>query len=229
MYCPLLIALPGIVTETEKSRIDDILRDLSSNGIKGIRIDYTEEEVLTDKTLCHINLRGAEEKIRRTLEENISHTSKIGLISNSTSAIPVTRYLLNPLRGVEIAAYVSISPLLGWEYFANPEQRKFFEQGNDIQIASRAGENRVIPNNMILELKQVDCLASLQGYKPNSMQVMTILGKKDTRASPESIRKYHSLLGGLPENLIELDTEHNVPNSGRYAIDFLKKALIQQS
>ena len=74
-------------------------------------------------------------------------------------------------------------------------------------------------------LTQIDELSQLEGFRNSGLEVLTILGLNDTTANPDSIRKYHSLLEGKKENLIELPTSHDVPNSNHYVLDFMIKHL----
>lgn len=231
---PLIIALPGIVTKNEPTRIDSILTTLSTERkIIGIKMNYVEKKSRKDDDIYTFDMqqteRDLEEVINMALAELKIDSRRIGLISNSISAFPATQYLIKHQNGsAKIRCYASISPLLGWNYFANKEIREHMEREKmDLAMNGHgAGERRsVIPKEMIPEMMKMDALADLEGYTQNGMAVMTILGTKDRKASPESIRRYHFALGGKEEDLVCLDADHDVPNSNHYVIEFMVKHL----
>jgi len=233
---PIVFALPGLVGAGEQTRMNNILEDLAKIGTTGILIYYAQTTRETEKTIkCRFNFDQVTEEITRTIEKELSslkaNRNRIGLISNSISAIPATKILANSNSGFNISVYSSISPLLGWKYFARPELRKLFEEGADIPISSpeekKAGIIRLIPRDLVSHLAGINLFEELDHleYKSNGAKVLTVMGKRDNSSSPDSIREYHKRIGGSPENLIELDAGHDVMGSDHYIIDFMARNL----
>ena len=122
-----IVALPGIVTEDEPTRINHILKKLTKYGIIGVRINYARKNKEGDCTEYSFSIEESQsylENIIRVLPNTGTDRNRIGIISNSTSAIPVTRFLMkNKAR-----CYASISPILGWNYFADRRTRERIEK-----------------------------------------------------------------------------------------------------
>lgn len=119
---------------------------------------------------------------------------------------------------------------MGWKYFANREIREYIEREKiDLAINGNGATNKkrsIVPKEMLPEMMKMDGLAELNSYQPKEMTVMTILGTKDKKADPASIRKYHFTLGGKESDLICLDTDHSVPNSNIHIVNFMAKHLL---
>jgi hypothetical protein len=231
---PLMVALPGLVSEDEPTRIDSVLEELRRNKIIGIRLNYVKKEDRGETIAYNFDMvetaQNIEKVIEIALKELNADQDRIGLISNSISAFPVTQYLIrNQLSGgkTRIKVYASISPLVGWNYFINKETREFIEKERiDIVInGNNSMKKKVIPKEIIPEMMRMDALKDLESYHPDEMEVMTVLGNRDRKASPDSMRRYHFILGGKEENLISLDTDHEVPNSNQYVTKFIIKNL----
>jgi hypothetical protein len=229
-FSSCVIAIPGIVAEDEPTRINLILEELSKNhGVMGIRLNYVEKEERDQVIVYKFNLDNVVEDmgnlIRRATLEFKVNPNRIGLLSNSISAIPATEYLANSRN--KLRCYASISPLLGWNYFTNPEIREYIgRERPDLELSCQEGRKRkVISKSMIPELMNRDALRDLEGYQKDGMKVLTIVGTRDKKSDPESMKRYHKTLGGKDEGLILLDEGHEVPNSNGYVVNFFSRHL----
>ena len=191
--------------------------------------------------MCSFNLDEVSERIGELIdhfrEEEKVDAEKIGLISNSISAIPSTKFLIDSMNSEnrKINSYASISPILGWDYFLPGNERlknKLVLEEGALSVKTlfdmKNGIERTLELETVKKLKETDCLKSLAEcrYENRGMNVMTIIGKNDYKASPDSMRKYHEILGGKLENKIEFESGHDVPNSNSYVIDFMAKNLL---
>ena len=150
---PFVIALPGIASPDEESRIDTILKELKREEIYGRRVEYVQKTATNEQDEYFFNFDETAENIQMEIEMSVrfrnANPEKIGIISNSTSAIPVTKFLRN-FPETKVKCYVSISPLLGWNYFLSPEQRNsFLTKGNGIPISPN-GKKVKAPHSKLL-------------------------------------------------------------------------------
>lgn len=232
---PCVLALPGIVAVDEPTRINSILEKLSKeNGILGMRLNYVEREEREEVDLYRFDLTATtqdiENAIKIALTEFNASSDRIGLVSNSISALPATDYIIKNRSladRLKLRCYVSISPLLGWNYFTNKEIRDYIERERpDLEISNgKEKKRKVIPKEMLPDFMHRDALDSLRGYKKDGMAVLTIVGVKDKKADPNSMKDYHRILGGKEKDLILLEAGHDVPNSNEFITRFLIEHL----
>ncbi len=224
---PAIIGMPGFVGTLEGGRIEKLFEEFAYNGVVCIGMMYDGIEHQGNKIVCKFNMdnyiKNMQEALEMTSRMPDVDTSRIGIISSSISgAVFASGLVNNRTSGITPKSYVSISPLLGWQYYKTPEFRTGAEQAikagikTDLVITSvydaERGIKRVIPLSCLDGVWNIDGLKELEKYPPNGMQVMTLVGCLDDTSSPESMRKYHERLGGAPKDLIEFEMEgHAIP------------------
>lgn len=248
---PVVIGLPGFVSPLGKGRTEENLELLSREGIAGISVKYTQieqrqgTEGITE-IVCNFNLNQYIAEVTSAFkiigEDPRLDGSRVGILASSIGAAIFTHFLAEHSEHQgQVRAYVSVSPMLGWDYYGGIDTRNALEaaitsgQMTEISIGNQTYDkdnkiNRYIPASDLNELKRVDALRVLDEIELNSaMRVLTIVGREDTVASNASIIAYHRKISGKnPESyLMEFNCGHEVPNatSQRQIVDFFTDAL----
>lgn len=233
---PLVIGMPGFISPVEGSRTEDILRDLSERGILGYSLRFKNIRSENDgkRVVCDFNLDNyvadLQEVVDMAMHDPRFDGKNLGVFASSISG-SVFAYFIANNPTTPITAHVSVSPLMGWRYFANPQTRQALSRMPYIPITTEMdrtnGIERIVPIENLPELERVDGLGALKEYNPHGMKVRTLFGNQDKVSDPESIREYHRRLGGRAEDLLEFPCGHAIPNeiSQNKITGFLEVAL----
>jgi len=214
-----IIGLPGFLHKDETSRIDHFLEELSkSNGIYGVRVNFPGIERVDKAITCNFNVGNYVKTLAETVNHvRESHTGNIAVIASSVSAGVLGHYIGE--NGNPFDMCVNISPLPGWQEFANPKVREaILKAGNGIPLTSerdkRFGITRDIPQEYVEEALKFNSLMALEKYDPTKrpMKVLTLAGTKDQVVGMPAMRKFHAALGGIEEGLWTYDFGHDIPH-----------------
>jgi len=233
---PAVLGMPGFVGTLKDGRVEQILQELTKKGIFGIGMMYDGIEKRGNKVTCNFNLEVYLQNMKEAFEILYNNpkvdNERVGIIASSISgAIFAYGIANNQTNGITPRAYVAISPLMGWEYFGNEEQRYLLKQARerkllkDFEITSiydaQRGIKRVLPVECTKEMEKIDGILELEKNPPKDLETLTLIGSLDERASPGSMERAHYVLGGKPENLLRFITGHALP------IDNIEKPIIK--
>jgi len=239
---PAVLGMPGFVGTLKKGRIEEILQELSKKGVFGLGMMYDGIEKRGAKVVCNFNLgrylQNMQEAFEIIYDNPKVDSERVGVITSSISgAIFAYGIANNRTNGIKPKTYVSISPLVGWEYFGNEEQRYLLKKARDEKLLdefeitsvydAKRGIKRVIPIECLKEIEKIDGIAELEKNPPKNLEVLTLIGNLDERVSPSSMERVHYLLGGKPENILRFITGHAIPieEIKKPAVNFLEKTL----
>jgi len=218
----LVVGFPGLRPLKEGTRVRQQLEYLRELGHHALLVDYAD---ITEKNCgnlleCRpdINAEDIRETAAHIAEDLHVIPSRTAIIASSMGAIPAARYLMSLKPQEQPGVFISTSPLPGWPQFLTPEARAPYEHGQrDLPVPTlediNLGRQRIIVKSSLLDLVRVDCLAELEKRKPINFQTMstlTIMGKHDKISSPEGMKRFHLALNGINENLIQLDSNHDL-------------------
>ena len=218
----LVIGFPGLRPLKEGTRVRQQLEYLRGLGHHALLVDYADITSKNDGNLLEcrpdINAEDIKERATHIAEDIHAIPSRTAIIASSMGAIPAARYLISLKPQEYPGVFISTSPLPGWPQFLTPEARKQFEHGQrDLPVPTaediKLKRQRVIVRNSLQELIRIDCLAELERIKPINFQTMstlTIMGKHDKVSSPKGMERFHLSLNGIHENLIQLDSDHDL-------------------
>lgn len=239
---PAVLGMPGFVGTLKDGRIEQLLKSLSRSGIFGLGMTYTGIEKKGKKVICNFNMKEYLEDVKEAFK--ILHddpridNERIGVITSSISGV-IFSHAIGTKYTNKIApiAYVAISPLMGWEYFGSPEQRQGLKKAieaktiEELEITSvydaRKGIKRVIPIESLKNIQKINGITELNEKKPQGLEILTLIGELDERASPNSMEIAHYTFGGKPENILKFPTGHTIPSKNIKGpiIEFLKQTL----
>lgn len=242
---PVVIGIPGLVDSTETTRIDHILSTLADNGIVGVKYYHSgirrEGNVITcpiDHELLLTDFGETLKAIKGFAPGLKIYRSHIGVLASSIGAGIFGEYFArhdNP-RG-QINAFASISPLPGWNQYADFEtRRRVLSSKGEIDITSKwdkeKGIQRVIPHKSLSDLTKLDSLHALELYRDilrthHYPETLTIAGSEDKIVSIDDSKEFHRLLGGKPKNFVQIEGSHELPEdkTNGLVVDFFVKSL----
>lgn len=193
------------------------------------------------------NIKAGLEYIHQHAREGHYDKYKVGVLTSSIGAGLFGKLFERyAIKHHEVIAHTAISPLPGWNQFVDARTREaILKSEKDFNISSehdkKNGLVRTIQQRSLKDLAKMDGLASLGRLNEKLRCVriygghtdivlpaqLTIMGKNDKTSDPEGMRKYHELMGGKPENLIEFESGHDVPEeeSNQRVIDFFVEQL----
>lgn len=237
---PLVIALPGLITEKEATQPDArmhiILEQLRKEGVLGLLHSWTEitQQENGKYETCDFNLRETAVSIPFIIKEMAQirglKDPLVGLITNSLSALIGNIVLANSWNhnyGLWPRSYASMAPITGWTGFLDEKSRDLLvKAGKGIVIGKFGGRPRLIPAEKVPSLVTLDYKEQLNGYDPTELNVMTLLGSMDKTSDPKKIIEYHGRLGGLDENLRIYGQEgHDINGAEKDIVPFMLKTL----
>jgi len=239
---PAILGMPGFVGTLKGGRIEQILQELSQRGILGLGMMYDGIEKNVNKVICNFNLKKYLKNMQKAFEILYNNpkidNERIGVIASSISgAIFAYGIVNNKTNGISPKAYAGISPLMGWPYFGTEEQRYLLKIAakrkaiDEFEITSvydaQRGIKRVIPIECIKEMEEIDGIAELEKIPLKNLEVLTLIGNLDERASPSSMERAHYALGGKPDGIRRYITGHALPigDIKEPVVEFFERAL----
>jgi len=229
-----MLGIPGLVHAQEDTRVDNLLKELNKSRINGARMTFSGIEYNEANIRCNFNLNQYINDISQAVDSASKENSSIGIITSSIGAGIFSYFISqNPIK---ISGLVSISPAVGWPYYGNQTIRNSLENNpRDFEITSlydkEKNRKRTITREGLLEMMKANGLEVLRtSYKPDSMKVLTIIGKNDRISDYASMLEYHQLLGGKTEELLEYDCGHdiNMDFCQDEIVRFLKEVLCKK-
>ena len=215
---PVIIGMPGFVRTLRGGRIETILKEMSEEGYKGYGVIFDDIKRHDKIVHCHFNLdnylKNVDEAFQQAKEDPETDSSRIGVIASSISGSVFAYYLAQ--NNPDVNCYLSISPLVGWDYYRTEQERNyaltlpFFPITTDND--KKKGIRRIVPSSSYDEMQKIDSFQALKYAEFTGMNVMTLVGSADDVADPNSIKDYHKALGGTKKGLIEYQgIEHAIP------------------
>ncbi len=224
-----VIALPGLVGSDEPSRIDHILKNLSGQGILGVRLDYVSVTDFGNSRICSVDPHKTTRDIARFVREELIgdmgfNPNQIGLIANSVGAIPATYFLQEKAyRSIWPGAYCAISPLV-----KTPMGFSELPPGN-VEVTNKndivRGRRRFLDRNDYDSLIDLDLSEELRGLP--FLRTRVVFGKKDHLTGPSKMAAYHLGLGGKESDLIALNSGHDLPRSNHFVTGFFMNHFLK--
>jgi mannose-6-phosphate isomerase-like protein (cupin superfamily) len=223
---PAIIGMPGFVERIDGGRIDTALDELSKEGFIGYSMQFKGVTSEESTVICNFNLesylKDVKEVYDRALSDPDVDKERIGFLASSISGAIFPHFLARyPETNKSIRAYVAISPVMGWEHYADKATRDEIKSLGKkrlmgyLSITSdydeKRGIERVIPRRCFPELEKLDTMKALENWLHNGMNVMTLVGINDIVTPSSSMKSYHAKLGGNPESLKEYPCGHAIP------------------
>lgn len=235
---PLIIGISGLLNKNESGRVEDILNILKPQGYitQGVFCSSIERRGL--EITCNLSLDTYAQDIFEVYQKAIQNPevdqNNIGFIASSMGAAALTRLLSTPKGhdlSEKIRSYASIAPFVKLnENLINPI-KYHISNGLNLDIGTShdksQGWKRVIAAPYVQNVLEVDAIKDLKVFESerHRFPTLTILGKNDDRVDVPSIRKYHEVLRGAPEDLLEFDCKHDIPyeDSKKAVVDFYSR------
>lgn len=222
---PLLIGLTGIVAESEVTRLDTLFTRISTlHGIHGVRLNYSfvvdEGARIRADFDIETGLRDLQEALEKyTTQQNVD-SNRLGIIASSVGSIFLPYYLAFQAQHTNapaLRACATISPVPGWNALiaGSANAPHIGEHGLTIPgpQTGQATRIRYIPRQAVSRLMGIDGLRALKEarYEPRGIHTMTIIGRDDVIVKQPPQRQLHEALGGGPENLLCIESGHDLP------------------
>ena len=239
---PLVIGIGGLLDRNESGRVSDMLRILHNDGFATYNVYFSGIVRDGSTIICNFSLdyvNDVERVIKTAQEDERADSTKTGVIATSMGAAIFSYFLAqNTQFAPKIKAYATISPFT--KINQHPQLSKMLEQHIkkeiDLDIGTpydkQNGIKRIIPHKNIKNITSIDINSPLKAcnYKWD-MPILTLIGIKDERVDIESMREYHKILDGNPQNLKEYNHGHNIPYEEMRdsVINFMREKLSDQN
>lgn len=233
---PAVLGMPGFVGTLKDGRVEQILQELSKKGIFGMGMLYDGIEKKGNKVVCDFNIRTYLKNMQEAFEILYDNprvdNERVGVIASSISGAIFSYGIANKkTNGISPKAYIGISPLMGWQYYGNEEQRYLLKKASEEKLLdefeitsiydAQRNIKRVIPIKCVKEMEKIDGIIELRKNPPKNLETLTLIGNLDERATPSSMERAHYALGGKPEDILRFMTGHAIP------IKEIKKPIIK--
>lgn len=237
-----VIGLPGLVHESEPSRIEGILDQLSKeHKIPGVRVNYSQVrfDEATKTIICDFDLLGFRQDIQNSLkvagqEGIINRETKIGFITNSISAGIFVFYLSRNHGAINrIEAIASISPLPGWAQSYDEKTRNRLDLWRDLEISTKQDKQMGITRKItcsslpqVMGFDGIKLLEEMDIPRKKGIKALTMIGNYDTISSPKGMELYHKRLTGDIKGIRKYGLHHELsPAQSQETVDFLAETL----
>ena len=186
--------------------------------------------------LCPVNGTWVEDiasVVKEALRDQRVDLERVGFIASSLGATYVDEFLAsNESLTEHQKPYAAIVPFARPHTGIKPHIQRMIAGKVDLDVSfphdRERGITRIIPARCLQTVLDIDIPKTLSN-KPGSYQInpLTIMGLKDDRCDNEATRERHKILDGKPENLIELDYGHSIPQEAiqERILQFMYKGL----
>ncbi len=234
---PIIIGVGGLLERGERGKVTDLLDILSKQyGCATYEVGFSSITRNGDNIICAVSEKGQEnvhEAITHALNDERNNPSRIGIITSSMGAVPVSELIAsNNLLCSGLRAYAAIAPFTK----IHPLARKYIEtlltKEEDLEFGSpidkERGIRRILPAKNIPYILGIDLADTVKAIPSEyNFKTLTLFARSDERVDINTTAAYHAALRGNAESLIGFETKHAIPYEivRKPIIDFITSVL----
>jgi len=233
---PAVIGVGGLLEREECGRIQNMLEILKENGCVIYSARFRTICRDGNTIICPISTEWTEDinlVVNETIKDERVDTKRIGIIASSLGATFMDYFIAkNPALAEGLNPYVALVPFARPHPAIKPHIQKMIDGKVDMDVSFQhdreKGITRKIPSHCLQTVLDVDTPSVLSKRSiAYNISPLTILGLKDDRCDNSAAKERHEILNGKPENLIELDYGHSIPQEAvqEKVIQFITKGL----
>jgi len=206
--------------QEESGRIQEMLQTMKDKGCIVYAPRFRTICRDGNTIMCPVNGAWVEDislVVKEALRDTRVDADKVGFIASSLGATYVDEFLAsNDFLTKNKKPYAAIVPFARPHEGIRPHVQRMIAGKVDLDVSfphdRERGITRIIPSRCLQTVLDIDIPKILSNKStPYQINPLTIIGIKDDRCDNNATRKRHKILDGRPENLIELDYGHSIP------------------